>query len=229
MTTGLLVALLTTGSLAPSRQDSVLPRRLSRPGLTIEYADADAAAERFFGSPFPRPFTVRVFPNRASLTAHWSKSWGVSDLKPECWMIASGVANELALLSPRAWPAEACEHDPADTAATRRVLWTGWTTSAGSSRVWRYWPRDNSTSNIGTPRARRLPPGRHRPNWPRPGAAAGGTACRDPSLGYVDRTWGRATVTAMLADTTQSGLLDRLRIGEAALLAQWQTAAGRPQ
>jgi len=44
---------------------------------------------------------------------------------------------------------------------------------------------------------------------------------------YVDRRWGRATVTAMLADTTQSGLLARLGVTEEELLSRWRASAGR--
>ena len=82
-----------------------------------------SAVEAFFGGRYRTAFTVRIYPSRAALTAHWARAWGVPDLKTECWMVASGVGDELALLSPRVWGTEACEHAVADTASTRRIFW----------------------------------------------------------------------------------------------------------
>ena len=76
----------------------------------------------FFGSPYPYRFTVRLFTDRASLTDYWRRAWGEPGLQPECWMVASGTASALALLSPSAWKREACEHDPDDAVATRRLI-----------------------------------------------------------------------------------------------------------
>jgi len=41
-------------------------------------------------------------------------------------------------------------------------------------------------------------------------------------VAYVDRTWGRRVVVAMLADTTQARLLSRLGVDEKTLLDRWQ-------
>lgn len=76
----------------------------------------------FFGSSYTRSVTVRVFPDRAALTAYWRSAWGVPDLKTECWQVASGTASLLAILSPRVWRTEACDHDPADSGATRLLI-----------------------------------------------------------------------------------------------------------
>jgi hypothetical protein len=79
-------------------------------------------AERFFSEPFSRPFDLRVFPDRPSLTAFWRRAWNAPEFEPQCWMVASGTAGTLAVLSPGAWKAEACEHDPRDRAATQKLL-----------------------------------------------------------------------------------------------------------
>lgn len=80
------------------------------------------AVERFFGHSFPRKFDVYVFPDRAALDRQWQQDWGDSTFQSACWMVASGVAHRLDLLSPRAWAAEACEHKASDTLELRRLL-----------------------------------------------------------------------------------------------------------
>ncbi len=84
--------------------------------------DAMEQIQGFFGMPFAGRVRVRVFPGRQALTAYWRSAWGVSDLQPECWQVASGTASMLALLSPRVWKTEACEHDPADSVATKLLI-----------------------------------------------------------------------------------------------------------
>jgi hypothetical protein len=76
--------------------------------------------ERFFGAPFPRPFTITIHPDRAAFDASFPPEWGVG--KTECWMVASGVAAGVHVLSPRAWSAQACEHDPTDELHVERLL-----------------------------------------------------------------------------------------------------------
>jgi hypothetical protein len=83
-------------------------------------ADAVRTVEAFFGAPFPQPFTVLVHPDRASFDASFPPEWGIA--RTECWMVATGVATGVQLLSPGAWKAEACEHDPADDRHLRELL-----------------------------------------------------------------------------------------------------------
>ncbi|MBV6439736.1 MAG: hypothetical protein DYG98_09730 [Haliscomenobacteraceae bacterium CHB4] len=80
------------------------------------------AVEQFFGQPFSRKFDVYVFPHRASLDKQWQQDWGDPTFQSACWMVASGVAHRLDILSPRVWATEACEHKAADTLALRRLL-----------------------------------------------------------------------------------------------------------
>ena len=116
---------------------SALWRESPGRGYTLHYAQghrADARdvarrvdkgrreVEAFFGSPCPRAFDLRVFPDRASLTAVWRQAWGAPEFEPQCWMVASGTASALAILSPSAWKTEACEHDPEDRQATQKLI-----------------------------------------------------------------------------------------------------------
>jgi hypothetical protein len=75
-----------------------------------------------FVRPWRSQFAVYVFPDRAALDRQWQTDWDAPGFESACWMVASGVANRLDILSPRMWVTEACEHDPADTADTRLLI-----------------------------------------------------------------------------------------------------------
>jgi len=91
-------------------------------GLSSRLTAGCRTVERFFGRPFRRRFVVYVMPSRAELTALWRRLWRAPALKPECWMVASGREDLLALLSPRVWPTAACEHDAADERHVQNLL-----------------------------------------------------------------------------------------------------------
>src|SRR5262249_55473457 len=61
--------------------------------------------ERFFGQPFKKAFEVEVHPDRAAFDEYFRKRWKVP--KTEAWMVASGVADRLTILSPRVWTTQA--------------------------------------------------------------------------------------------------------------------------
>ena len=82
--------------------------------------EAVDSVERYFGGRFARPFAITIFPDRASFEASFPREWGLSTT--ECWMVATGTADGVRLLSPRVWKQEACEHDPADELHVARVL-----------------------------------------------------------------------------------------------------------
>lgn len=75
-------------------------------------AEGTSTVEAFFGAPYPEPVVATVVPDRAAFDFVLREAWGVPETA--CWMVATGVADFLVLLSPRAWKAEACEHDPTD-------------------------------------------------------------------------------------------------------------------
>jgi hypothetical protein len=79
-------------------------------------------ATAFFHHPFQKNFDVFVYPNRAVLDSQWQKDWAMADFKSECWMVASGVAAKLDMISPVKWDKEACEHSYADSIKTKRLI-----------------------------------------------------------------------------------------------------------
>src|SRR5262245_46112699 len=91
-------------------------------GAKLESVIAAAASsvETFFGAPYRERFEVVVHPDRAAFDASFPPEWGIE--KTECWMVASGIASGVQILSPRAWKAEACEHDPANAGHVQRLL-----------------------------------------------------------------------------------------------------------
>ena len=79
-----------------------------------------ARVEQFFGSPFRQPVTITLVPDRAAFSAVLKAEWGMPETA--CWMVATGVADFLVVLSPRVWRQEACEHDPADSQHVRDII-----------------------------------------------------------------------------------------------------------
>jgi Peptidase of plants and bacteria len=74
----------------------------------------------FFSQPFTQKFEVEVFPDRVAFDKYFDKRWKVP--KTEAWMVASGVADRMVILSPRVWKTQAAEHDPSDTEHIRDLV-----------------------------------------------------------------------------------------------------------
>jgi hypothetical protein len=69
--------------------------------------------EDFFGHPFEKSFNVEVFGDRSEFDAYFKQRWQLPKTEP--WMVALGVADKLAILTPRVWRKQAVEHDPRDS------------------------------------------------------------------------------------------------------------------
>jgi hypothetical protein len=223
-------------------------------GFTLYYTDADSAVvpsvsvavrngmrtvETFFGARFPKTFYVRLFPDRANMDRWWRAAWHVPDLKTECWMVASGTGPELDVLSPRVWKTEACEHDPADSAHTARLLTheivhvyhgqhnprpdfdgldaIGWFPEGLATYVSGQLAHEHAGQAREAIESGKAPAqledgwsGKYR-------YAVSGSLVR-----YVDTKWGRKTVTRMMADTSEAGILTRLHTDESTLLRDWR-------
>ncbi|NNG11315.1 MAG: hypothetical protein HKM92_14200 [Arenibacter sp.] len=81
-----------------------------------------AAILQFFDSDFKQNFDVYLFSERDSLDKQWQKDWNMPGFKSQCWMVASGIAHRLDILSPRVWETQACEHQSKDTIATQKLI-----------------------------------------------------------------------------------------------------------
>lgn len=120
------------------RHDTIEWKRKEEKSFTIHYTkDAEReiksinenlqtgveSINHFFGYLFLQKFDVYIFPGRALLDKQWQKDWNDPGFKSQCWMIASGVAHRLDLLSPNTWNTEACDHNANDTTEIRQVIW----------------------------------------------------------------------------------------------------------
>lgn len=64
----------------------------------------------FFDSSFAKKFEVYIHPDRRSLDSSWRKDWNMPGFTSECWMVASGVAARIDIISPKTWDTASCEH-----------------------------------------------------------------------------------------------------------------------
>jgi hypothetical protein len=79
-------------------------------------------ARSFFGDPYKSKFDVYIYHSREAMDKQWQLDWKMPDLKSECWMVASGVAHRLDVLSPKVWDKEACEHNYDDKQSTQEIF-----------------------------------------------------------------------------------------------------------
>jgi hypothetical protein len=84
--------------------------------------ESKSRTESYFGRPFRDKFLVRIHCNRSSFERQLAQDWHEPGFRSECWMVASGSAPGIDLLSPDTWDTAACEHRSVDTASTRKVI-----------------------------------------------------------------------------------------------------------
>jgi hypothetical protein len=224
------------------------------PGLRYEFAPGDSAVaaaiaadaraarariEAFFERPFEEPVLVRIFPDRAAFDAYTTDAWGFAT---ECWMVGAGATHELLLLTPGAWAAEACDHDPEDPEELAELV--------AHELVHVYHMQRNPSKEfegadeigwfvegLATYVSGQLDGGGHRARA-REALTAGELPARlaDAWSGpyrygvsgtlveYVDRLGGRAVLNTLLQATRQSEILAALGVDEPTLLEGWRAS-----
>ncbi len=209
------------------------------PHLKRYLGNGEKTVRAFFGKEFPEKFTVRLFPERAVMTEYWRREWGIPDLETQCWMVASGTASTLSLLSPRIWKRDACEHDAADTVRTQLVIThemvhtfhgqfnprpefdgldsIGWfleglAVYASGQLDHEYLAGALEAIEVGAvpTNLEELWSGKYR------------YGVSGSIVGYIDHRFGRDSILALLAATSESVILGRLGIKEDDLLADWK-------
>ncbi|HEY0751776.1 MAG TPA: hypothetical protein VGD26_11510, partial [Chitinophagaceae bacterium] len=75
-----------------------------------------------FSQDYAASFTVYSHPHRSSLDSTWQKDWNMPGFKSECWMVASGVATRVDMISPKYWDTQSCEHSYLNTEKTRQLI-----------------------------------------------------------------------------------------------------------
>jgi len=76
----------------------------------------------FLNSSFEKEFNIYIHSDRHSIDSTWQKEWNMPEFKSECWMVASGVANRMDIISPILWDEEACEHIYKETKKTQQLI-----------------------------------------------------------------------------------------------------------
>jgi hypothetical protein len=133
----LAIAVACAGTSEPNDGAQAVWRDIGDATARVEYRDTDAGlaaamlehaqagrtnAATFLGESFAAGFTVRIYPDRASLTDYWRSAWNQPSLVPECWMIASATRSIAVALSPRVWSQSACGHNASDASYVRRII-----------------------------------------------------------------------------------------------------------
>ncbi len=86
------------------------------------FTNGKEQVEQFFKTPFSSEFNVYIHPTRTSLDSTWQKDWNIPGLRSQCWMVASGVASRVDIISPKKWDSLACEHSFTNTVKTQRLI-----------------------------------------------------------------------------------------------------------
>jgi hypothetical protein len=234
------------GPITPEPTDGWL--RLPADSVTVQYREPDAAlaprfadharaghraVASFFGEPFPRRYVLRLYPNRALLTPFWRLHWRQPTLEPACWMVGSADASMVVLLSPNAWAAEACGHDPADSRHMQAIV----THEQVHALHWQVRPQgapnwlmeglagfvagqfdDGSRAAVRDLVARGGGPQRLEDAW----AGEGGYSVSASLIDYIDVTYGRATTRQLLRLSGDAAVASHLGLTEEAFLERWR-------
>lgn len=80
------------------------------------------SVQAFFHASFSKKFDVYIHPSRQSLDSTWQKDWAMPEFKSECWMVASGVADKLDIISPKLWDTQSCEHIYSETTHAQQLI-----------------------------------------------------------------------------------------------------------
>lgn len=88
----------------------------------VYFENGKKSVTDFFQSSFNDDFDIYIHPNRSSLDSSWQKDWNMPGFKSQCWMVASGIANKLDIISPKMWDSEACEHIYSNTIKTQQLI-----------------------------------------------------------------------------------------------------------
>jgi hypothetical protein len=109
------------------KENSFVVNYTSEDEATFEkYSDwvkeGQTITEKFFGQKLSKEFLVFIHPARQSLDEQWQKDLKMPAFKSECWMVASGDAAKLDMLSPRVWATQSCEHKENDLQASKKLI-----------------------------------------------------------------------------------------------------------
>jgi len=197
------------------------------------------SVESFWGESFSEEFDLYIHPRRSSMDQAWQSSWNMPDFQSECWMVASGVAHRMDLLSPAIWHKEACEHSFEDLEHTQKLI---------THELFHVFHGQHNPSpdfseidgidwfveGLATYASGQLDENRKRE------VSEAAMAGKSPAtldsfwkgqlrygfcasmLEFLDHQYGRPMLRDLLALSTRKAILDALQTTESTLLTQWQ-------
>ena len=221
----------------------------------IHYTDADAGIfmsiktdidkgiskiEDYFGKKYPKIFDVYVYPKREAMDRAWQKAWGIPGFKSECWMVASGVADKLDILSPSVWKTEACEHNAADKTATGDLIThelvhvyqgqvnpnfaemddTGWFIEGLAVFVSGQLTNERISSAVKAIKRGEYP-GQLKNAW----SGDNKYGISGLMVSYINSKYGKDKIIELLKQSSQKGILAELGVNEEKFISDWKNWA----
>jgi hypothetical protein len=194
--------------------------------------------QEFFGLSFLLDYVIRLFPNRASLSAYWQDIWRAQGL--DGCSIAAARQREVTFLSPGSWKADGCGQNPAQSGHVQailthelvHVLHEQWNPALGRvAEVMPWFVEGLAVFASGQLRfeyqtaVRELVASGQSPTtladiW----ASGSRYGLAGSVVAYIDQLIGRAALTNLLSATTNSQVLAAVGLSEPDLLAGWRAA-----
>lgn len=209
----------------------------------LEHAQAGRSnASTFLGESFASGVTMRIYPDRASLTEYWRSAWNQPSLVPECWMVASATRSIAVALSPRVWSQSACGHNASDPSYVRRIISHEIVhvlhgqlnplpeVNAVASLKWLTeglaFYAAGQLDDAARSQLRGLIAGGYTPaSLESVLAGQGGYGAAASIMAYIDARFGRAAVRSLTRARSTAEALTLLGVSEAALLQAWRDSA----
>lgn len=212
---------------------------LTRAAYISIFDQGKKEAQNFFSKAYRSDFEVNIHPNRQSMDTQWQTDWKMPDFKSECWMVASGVATKLDLLSPARWKEEACEHSYEDKEKTQKlithemvhVFHGQWNKSPDFSEVEQldWWVEGLATYASGQCNQqiigevkKALTENKVPVTLDKFWNGKNRYGLSGSVVMYIDQKYGRAKLIELLPLTKKKELLDVLKTSEEQLLADWK-------
>jgi hypothetical protein len=107
----------------PSAEIRIIAADVDReivPSLRSHFEAGRRRIEKHFGRPFTKSFECEVLPSRSAFDEYFTRRLKLP--KSEPWMVATGVADRMVILSPRVWKTEAQEHNPDNAEHVRDLV-----------------------------------------------------------------------------------------------------------
>lgn len=193
----------------------------------------------FFKKPFKNKIDVYIFPDRQSLDEQWKINFKDTSFVSQCWMVGSGCAARLDLISPNVWSSEACEHNGNDKKEVKEIIVhelthvfhsqygnnndfegmdeMGWLVEGVATYLSGQLTEERLTNVKKLMEAGKQPlklsmiwNGKHK------------YGLAGSIIQYIDQSYGRKKLTALLFCTKQQATLELLKTNEEALLSEWK-------